>query len=166
MQAQNEMDFSVVATPTMSTEHFDPSFEVIPLQTYRYLFIADRRHFGDLQNRQLSLEELNSYPLIMLRNATQTREYVERAFAERNLTPNVAFECDMMSMVVDFTRHGFGFGLVITPVFEQARFWGMDLIEVPLTTKFPPGLLVLIRKHNAELSKPAEIFINNLKVNS
>ena len=72
----------------------------------------------------------------------------------------------MMSMVVDFTRHGFGFGLVITPVFEQAKFWGMDLIEVPLTTKFPPGLLVLIRKHNAELSKPAEIFINNLKVNS
>lgn len=162
LQRVGDTDIAVIATPTLELP-LDSDLDIIPLALYRYVFIADATHYEKLRSQQLSLVDLSKYPIIALKKHTLTRSFLDQQFASQGLELDVAFEVDMMSMVMDFTRYGFGIGAVISPVLQQSKNWGMNLFEVPLRQRFEPGRLVLVKKKNVPLSRAAEAVVNVIR---
>lgn len=161
-QKAGRTDLAIIATSSLDLPQ-DRELEFEPLSMYRYVFIAERSHYEFLQGKQLTFTELAQYPIIALKKGTLTRDYLDNYFRAQNLLLNVDFEVDMMSMVVDFTRYGFGIGAVISPVLHQAKNWGLDLIEVKLTQNFAPGRLVLVKRKNSPLTRAAEAVANIIR---
>lgn len=69
----------------------------------------------------------------------------DKQFASLRLKLNIGFEVDMMSMVKDFPRYGFGIGAVILSVLQQSKNWRMNLFEVSLKHNFEPGNPILVK---------------------
>ena len=159
LQRIGDTDIAVIATPTLDVPQ-DNDLEFIPLALYRYIFIAEATHYEKLRGQQLSLIDLTKYPLIALKKHTLTRSFLDKQFASLGVELDIAFEVDMMSMVMDFTRYGFGIGAVISPVLQQSKNWGMNLFEVSLKHNFEPGRLVLVKKKNVPLSRAAQAVAN------
>lgn len=158
LQRVGDTDIAVIATPTLELPR-DNDLDFIPLSLYRYVFIAEATHYEKLRSQQLTLVELSKYPIIALKKHTLTRTFLDKQFSSLGLELDVAFEVDMMSMVMDFTRYGFGIGAVISPVLQQSKNWGMNLFEIPLKHNFEPGRLVLVKKKHAPLSQAAEAVV-------
>ena len=150
--ADNEIDLLVLATPRM--EQIDAAFEEITLAQYRYAFVAERRHYAELTDRDVSWAEINSYPLVVLRPGNNTRDCLTRAFSEKGLSLNVVWETESMALTDEFTKAGFGLGIVIRSEIENAPPLPENLFEIRANPALPGGRYVALCKKSS-LSNPA-----------
>lgn len=154
----DEVELQFLATPVMDSLGAD--LEVTTLGTYHYGFCASRRHFGELDGKILLWQSVNELPMIVLRPGNNTRDYLERWFAAKGITLNVAIETETMSVTDELTKAGFGVGAMIVsdggladPKLPEGLF------EIKLEPQLGSGRYVMVRRRGSQMSEVAKKFL-------
>lgn len=137
--------------------------EALPLRPYRNFFAASRRRFGTIEGRRLALSELNRYPLIVLREGSDSRSFLSRTFAAAGLELNAAFDCDTSAIIEDLTQAGLGLGAMIKCDPSPGHLKNPDLFEVELKEPLERGRFVLFKREGEELSRAAQTFCDLMR---
>ena len=113
----------------------DKDIELIKCKEVTNCFIVNES-YKHLLNKELSLKDLNKYPLILQSNGSVTRNFIND-FAKKNnviLKPNI--ELASYTLVVEFTKIGFGIGLA-TKEYIQKELDNKELFILNLKEKIP-----------------------------
>lgn len=127
-------------------------------------FVANKTYY-DLISNELSIKELNKYPLILQSKGSNTREFLDDFAKENNtiLKPNI--ELASYSLVVEFTKIGLGIGYA-TKDYVKEELKNQQLYEIKLKEKIPSRYIGIATSNNHlpnfSTKKLIEI-INNLK---
>ena len=92
--------------------------------------------YSNLINNEISIKELNKYPLILQSKGSNTREFLDD-FAKKNntiLKPNI--ELASYSLVVEFAKIGLGIGYA-TKDYIKEELRNKQLYEINLKEKIP-----------------------------
>ena len=121
--------------------------------------------YSDLINNEISIKELNKYPLILQSKGSNTREFLDNFAKENNtiLKPNI--ELASYSLVVEFAKIGLGIGYV-TKDYVKEELKNQQLYEIKLKETIPSRYIGIATSNNHlpnfSTKKLIEI-INNLK---
>lgn len=109
-------------------------------------FVANKT-YSDLINNEISIKELNKYPLILQSKGSNTREFLDN-FAKKNntiLKPNI--ELASYSLVVEFAKIGLGIGYV-TKDYVKDELKNKKLYEIKLKEKIPSRYIGIATSNN------------------
>ncbi|MCI6530961.1 MAG: LysR family transcriptional regulator [Mesosutterella sp.] len=153
----NRIDLLFLATPAPAL--LDPQLVEHCLGYYRYGFFASRENFGALEGRVLSLKELSELPVVILRPGNNTRDCLEKKFAEAGLRLRVSVETDTMAFTKEYTRAGFGIGAGLIPEPPLRVEDEPDLFRLQVDPPLPSGRYVALFRNDLELPQTAEVFL-------
>ncbi len=109
--------------------------EIIKCKEIHDCFVVNKK-YQNLLNQNLSLNDLNDYPLVLQAHGSNTREFLDE-FARSHgviLKPNI--ELASYSLVVDFSKIGLGIGYA-TKEYIQDSLKNRELYELPIKEKIP-----------------------------
>ncbi|UXY16756.1 HTH-type transcriptional regulator CysB [Chitiniphilus purpureus] len=125
MVVEGEADLAV------ATEGIDHYPELAMLDCYdwnRSVVVPDGHPLTTLE-RALALEDIAAYPLITYDFAFTGRSKINRAFEQRNLTPNVVLTAIDTDVIKTYVRLGLGIGLIASMAYEPEHDTGLDVID-------------------------------------
>lgn len=153
-----KVDLLFLATP--EKKRIDAEFAQEELGTYRYALMASREHFPELFGKRLSLEAVNRYPIVILRPGNNTRDCLERVFAEAGLEMNVQWETETMALTEEFTKSGFGIGAMIAEDQPITHSEVPGVFELQLEAPLPGGRHFVLHRQETTLPSSAQMFLN------
>ena len=122
------------------------------------VFIANN-NYAHLKNKRLSLEELSSYPLLMLNKISMTSEFLYNLFQQHHLNLVPEIELSSNDLLIDLAR--IGLGLAFIPDFCLPND-DPDLFIIKTTELLPSRQLVVGYNDKVPLSEAARYFIDIL----
>ena len=115
-------DVADVGLATESLANYD---ELVTLPLYEWQHLALMRHDHPLvEAPRLTLEQLAAEPLISYHPSFAGRSRIDKAFAQRGLTPHVVLEAIDADIIKTYTRLGLGIGLVADMVVKDDPLFG------------------------------------------
>jgi DNA-binding transcriptional LysR family regulator len=142
----------------------DSTIEIEPLMApQRPYALLPADHRFACQER-VSLHELALEPLVLL-DVLPSRNYFLSIFEELGLTPNVAFSSPSIEMVRGMVGQGFGFSILVTKPQCNTTYDGRELVCLEVTDEVTGSGLVAGWLKRAQLTKPAQLFIDYCKEN-
>ncbi|MDF2670821.1 MAG: transcriptional regulator [Paenibacillus sp.] len=154
---EGRIDFGVVNLP-LKVE--DRMFEVRESMELQDCFVSGPS-FVDLPASPLTVQELQSYPLLMLERASGTRSYIDQFAQKQGVTLNPEIELGSIELLVQFARIGLGVACVIRNFIDDELQSGV-LREVLLDPPIPPRRVGLITLRDVPLSSAAKQFLDML----
>ena len=143
---------------------YDSDIQIIKCKEVNDCFVVNNT-YSELLGRQISIDELNDYPLILQTKGSNTRIFLDNFAKEKNviLKPNI--ELASYSLVVDFAKIGLGIGYV-TKDYIVDEIKNEELFVLSLKEKIPSRYIgiVLSKNHlpNFSTKKLIEIITKNL----
>jgi len=109
-------------------------------------FVVDKTYI-DLLNNEISIKDLNKYPLILQSKGSNTREFLDNFAKEKNtiLKPNM--ELASYSLVVEFAKIGLGIGYA-TKEYIKKELENQELYEIKLKEKIPSRYIGIATSNN------------------
>ena len=151
------VDFALSITPLESFS----DFEITPVSDFQDILIAGSR-YSYLEDKQLSMEDILSFPIISMEHGTASRRFWDSLFEEHGfeLSPNI--ELNSNDLIAPATVHNLGIGLV---PYKFARHNLINYGIIQLKTDFfvPKRQICLIRNPLHPQNTPAQILIDMLK---
>ena len=92
--------------------------------------------YSDLINNEISIKELNKYPLILQSKGSNTREFIDNFAKENNIILKPNIELASYFLVVEFAKIGLGIGYV-TKDYVKKELKNKELYEIKLKEKIP-----------------------------
>ena len=122
------IDLVILNLPYKTTN----DIEVKKIKTLHDCFIVGE-NYKDLKDKKLNLNELNNYPLILLSKASNTRHFIDDFCMKNNVVLNPTMSLASYSLVVEFTKIGFGIGYAtkeyIKEELELKKLYKLDIKE-------------------------------------
>lgn len=112
------------------------------LQTYHEILIGGNK-YRELQGRQVSLDELSTYPWISLTAETLTRKFLDNYFEEHGLQFSPDMELATTDMILPAVRHNLGIGF-IPEEFAKAELENGNVFEINVKERLPERNVILI----------------------
>ena len=125
----------------MTSDNYGNDIEIIKCKEITDCFVANNT-YSELFNRQLSINDLNNYPLILQAKGSNTRYFLDN-FAKDNgvlLKPNI--ELASYSLVVEFAKIGLGIGYVTKDYIDNEIKNG-ELTILDIKEKIPSRYIVI-----------------------
>lgn len=91
--------------------NYDNDLEIIKCKKIQDCFVVND-NYKELLNKELSLKELNNYPIILQSLGSNTRAFLDNFTKEHNVILKPNMELASYSLVVEFARIGLGIGYV------------------------------------------------------
>lgn len=135
-------------------------FNVSPFITVEDIFVASNK-YKELKGNEISLQELNRYPLVLLQSDSSTRKSVDHFFSSRGLSCSPEIELESLDLLVEFAKIGTGIACVLKESALDSIKAG-DLFEVRLKEALPPRSVGIVTMKNVILSKAVKTFISEL----
>ena len=133
-----------------------PGLHIHPIKEFQDCFIADRRFYGELELRSLSLKELLDYPILMLSRNSTTSEFLHTLFQQQQLDLVPEIELNSNDLLLDLASIGLGIAFVPDFCVSQKSD---DLFRIPLNTELPFRQLVLVHNEHMPVSNAAKRFL-------
>ena len=114
---------------------YGDDLEIIKCKKVTDCFAVNKK-YKDLIDKELSLKELNNYPLILQPKGSNTREFLDTFARENGVTLKSGIELAGYSLVVEFTKIGLGIGY-INKDYSKDLFNNKELFELKLKEKIP-----------------------------
>lgn len=105
---QRKVDLIVTNFPN---PHLNPSYIQKTVCTFSDVFIANPAFF-DLSGREVSFEELRTYPLMMLDRTSTTSEFLHHIFLQHQLELIPQVELSSNDLLIDMARIGLGIAFI------------------------------------------------------
>ena len=149
------LDFIVTNFPNSGLSNAQ---NIRPIKDFSDVFIANRKSFP-LEDKVLTLKELQNYPILMLTRKSTTSEFLHRMFQRSRLDLVPEIELTSNDLLLDLARIGLGIAFVpdfCIPENEQ------DLFVLKLSEQLPSRQLVVAYNENLPISQAAKQFIGML----
>lgn len=150
-----QVDFVIVNYPNsaLSSTH-------IPrvINEFRDVFVANRQYFP-LDGREVSLEDLQKYPILMLDRKSTTSEFLHAMFQRSHLDLVPEIELSSNDLLIDLARIGLGIAFVpdfCIPADDK------DLFVVKLKEELPKRQMVVAYNERMPISQTAKQFMSML----
>jgi LysR family cyn operon transcriptional activator len=118
-----------------------------------------------LAGQELSLHDLQHYPILLLDQWTVTRKFINRFFAGHGITLIPEVELGSIDLLVEFAKIGLGLSLVVKS-FITADLEQEKLFEIRLKEAIPPRKIGIATLKEVPLSAAAQKFIEILEENA
>ena len=119
----------------LNEKNYGNDIEIIKCRKINDCFVVNS-NYKELLNKEISIKELNNYPLILQARGSNTREFLDN-FAKANnviLKPNI--ELASYTLVVEFAKIGWGIGYA-TKDYIKKQLNNKELFELKLKEKIP-----------------------------
>lgn len=156
MLKAGKIDFGIVTLPVDDPE----GFELIHVGKMRDVFLAGER-FSELKDKEVSLKEIATYPIICLKSGMLTRRYLDSLFLEKNIILKPIFEMEMMDIMVPLAEIGLGISHVMDKVAERSINEGKTF-EVKLKELMPERAVCVIKNKGMKLAAAGSAFVDEM----
>ncbi|WP_077611479.1 LysR family transcriptional regulator [Clostridium sp. Marseille-P2415] len=122
------------------------------------VFVANQEYFP-LKGQNVSLQKLQTYPILMLDRKSTTSEFLHHMFQKEQLDLVPEIELSSNDLLIDLAR--IGLGIAFVPDFcipENDR----DLFQVKLSEKLPARQMIVAYNENIPVSQAARQFMDML----
>ena len=154
---KGQVDLAVVNLPEESLE---TSFQVNHLAKVHYAFIAGEA-FTDLKNREVSLKELEQYPVLTLEKNTTTRSLLDAFLLQNHIDITPEIEISSIDLLIEFAKIGLGISFVMQDSLKGI-FPRDDLFQLNIKEKLPQRNLGVLSHTNLPVPIAASRFLELL----
>ena len=125
----------------------DDDIEIIKCKKINDCFIINKDYLN-LNELNLSIKDLNNYPLILQTKESNTRKFIDNLANEYNVILKPNMELASYTLVVAFTKIGFGIGYA-TKEFIKKELENKELFELKINETIPPRYIgIALCKNN------------------
>ena len=114
---------------------FGDDIEIEKCQKIQDCFVVNKNYI-DLVNKELSLKDLNNYPLILQPKGSNARAFIDNVARNNNVVLKPNMELASFTLVVEFTKIGLGIGYVTKEYIGNA-LKDKELYELKIKEKIP-----------------------------
>ena len=114
---------------------FGNDIDIIKCKKITDCFVVNNK-YKDLIDKELSLKDLNNYPLILQAKGANTREFLDNIARENGIILKPNIELASYSLVVEFAKIGLGIGYAIKEYTKEA-LENKELYELKIKEKIP-----------------------------
>lgn len=150
-----QVDFSITNYPNSGLSHTQ---NIRIIHEFHDVFIANEEYSG-LKGKKISLQELKTYPILMLDRKSTTSEFLHSMFQRHQLDLVPEIELSSNDLLIDLARIGLGIAFVpdyCIPKNEQGLF------IVNLDENLPARQMVVAYNENLPISQAAKQFMEML----
>lgn len=119
----------------LNDKSYGNDIEIMKCKKIRDCFVVNNK-YKKLINKEISLKDLNNYPLILQARGSNTREFLDKFLRKNSVILNPNFELTSYSLVVEFAKIGFGIGYV-TRDYINSLIDNKELFELNIKEKIP-----------------------------
>lgn len=119
----------------LNDKNYGNDIDIIKCRKINDCFVVNNK-YKDLTLKEISLKDLNNYPLILQAKGSNTREFLDNIARENGviLKPNI--ELASYSLVVEFSKIGLGIGYATKEYIKQ-EIKNKELFELKVKEKIP-----------------------------
>ena len=125
------------------------------ISEFHDVFTASRAHYPQLENRRVSLKEIQNYPILMLDRHSTTNEFLHQMFRREQLELIPEIELDSNDVLLDLAS--IGLGLAFVP--EYCLTDHNKLYPISLAEEMPSRKVVLATSGNVPITQAAREFL-------
>jgi DNA-binding transcriptional LysR family regulator len=148
------MDFGIVAVS--KDKQFD-SIQLIKLKEYQEVCIVGDE-FYQKTGTALTLDQLENFPMITLRQNTNTRKFMDDFFKSFNYVLEPEFEMVSVDLIIEMVKADLGIGFAMSDTINEQH--GIHTIE--LTPKMPSRHISFAISKTLPISDTANDFMNHM----
>lgn len=120
----------------INEKDYGNDIEIIKCKKINDCFVVGNK-YKDLTKKELSLNELNNYPLVLQAKGSTTREFVDNLTKKNGIELKPNIELASYSLVVQFTKIGLGIGYA-TKEYIKNYIEKKELFELKIKESIPP----------------------------
>ena len=128
------------------------------INEFHDVFVANPQAF-DLAGKELTLEELLQYPIMMLDRKSTTSEFLHQIFQKSQLDLAPEIELSSNDLLIDLARIGLGIAFVPDFCIPEGD---KDLFILKLAKQLPPRQMVVAYNESLPVSQAARQFMDML----
>lgn len=119
----------------INDKNYGNDIDIIKCKKINDCFVVNN-NYKELLNKELSMKDLNNYPLILQARGSNTREFLDNIARKNNviLKPNI--ELTSYSLVVEFSKIGLGIGYA-TKEYIKDKIKNKELYELKIKETIP-----------------------------
>ncbi|GLC79261.1 LysR family transcriptional regulator [Lacrimispora brassicae] len=122
------------------------------------VFVANQEYFP-LKGQTVSLQTLQTYPILMLERKSTTSEFLHHMFQKEQLDLVPEIELSSNDLLIDLARIGLGIAFVPDYCIPEND---KDLFQVKLSEKLPTRQMVVAYNENIPVSQASKQFMDML----
>lgn len=119
----------------LARENYGNDIDIIKCKKINDCFVVNKNYL-DLVNKDLSIKDLNKYPLILQAKGSNTREFLDNFASSYDIVLRPNMELASYSLVLEFAKIGLGIGCV-TKDFIKNELKNNELYELMIKEKIP-----------------------------
>lgn len=145
-----EIDFAVVTTPTQ----VEPPLKEIRLKSFREILVGGKT-FTALGSQNLSLAELQKYPLICLGKETMTYQFYHQLFLDHGLELTPDTEAATTDQVLPLVMCELGLGFLPESMAQEA-IRKHQIVQIKLQEEIPERQICMVYDRQRPISAAAQ----------
>lgn len=150
-----QVDFAITNYPNSGLSNTQ---SVRVIHEFHDVFVANE-DFSSLKNKRVSLQELQSYPILMLDRKSTTSEFLHSIFQRHQLDLVPEIELSSNDLLIDLAKIGLGIAFVPDYCIAEPD---PALFVVDLDESLPVRQMVVAHNENVPLSQAAKQFMEML----
>ena len=119
----------------LNDKNYGNDIDIIKCKKVNDCFVVNDK-FKKLLNKEISMKDLNNYPLILQTKGSNTREFLDNVARENNVVLKPNIELASYSLVVEFSKIGLGIGYA-TKEYIKDDIKNKKLYELNIKEKIP-----------------------------
>lgn len=148
----------------VNNHNYGNDIEIIKCRKINDCFVVGNK-YKELADKEISLKDINKYPLILQLKGGNTREFLDDFARENGVTLKPNIELASYTLVVEFSKIGLGVGYA-TKEYIKDSLKKQELYEVKLKEKIPSRYIgiALSKNHVPNFSTKKLVEIINKKM--
>lgn len=119
----------------LNDKNYGNDIDIIKCKKINDCFVVNNK-YNDLIGKEISLKDLNNYPLILQAKGSNTREFLDNIARENSVVLKPDIELASYSLVVEFSKIGLGIGFA-TKEYIKETLKNKELFELKIKEKIP-----------------------------
>lgn len=129
----------------LNDKNYGNDIEIFRCKEVHDTFVVGKK-YKELAKRDLSLKDLNDYPLVLQAKGSNTREFLDTYTQKYNVTLKPNIELASYALIVEFTKIGFGIGYITKEY--QKNTLNKELFELKIKEKVPSRYIAVALSRN------------------
>ena len=147
----------------LNDKNYGNDIDIIKCRKINDCFVVNNK-YKDLTLKEVSIKDLNNYPLILQAKGSNTREFLDNYAKNYNVVLKPNIELASYTLVVEFSKIGLGIGYA-TKEYIKNKYKNKELFELNIKEKIPSRYVgIALAKNNIpcfSTKKLIEIILNN-----
>ena len=148
----------------LNDKNYGNDIDIIKCRKINDCFVVNNK-YKDLTLKEVSIKDLNNYPLILQAKGSNTREFLDNIARENGVVLKPNIELASYSLVVEFSKIGLGIGYVTKGYIKEA-IKNKELYELKLKEKIPSRYIGIALSKNHVPNFSTKRLIEIIKKNS